>query len=278
MPIGYHGRASTVRPSGIPVRRPSGQLKPPDRPAPAYLPTRQLDFELELGVWIGRESQQGQPIPIGRAAEHVAGYCLLNDWSARDVQSWEYQPLGPFLSKNFATTVSAWVVTPEALAPYELPLTPRPAGDPEPLPYLSDERDRRRGGLDVTLEVFLTTQAMRDNGFPAQRLSRSSTTHMYWSVAQLIAHHTSGGCDLRAGDLIGSGTLSAPDPAGHGSLLEITRGGSAPIRLPTSETRTYLQDGDEVILRARAERAGAAPIGFGDCRAIVQPAPTAQMG
>jgi fumarylacetoacetase len=272
LPIAYHGRTSTVQPSGRPFHRPNGQVKTPDDPAPTYRPSSRLDFELELGIWIGPESQSGQPIPIGRAAEHVAGYCLLNDWSTRDVQAWEYQPLGPFLSKNFATTVSTWVITPEALAPYRIPLPARPAGDPDPLPYLRDEHDQRSGGLDLDLEVLITTQVMRDSCVRAQRLSLSSTQHMYWSVAQMIAHHTSGGCNLRPGDLMGSGTLSAPHRDGYGSMLELTHGGSEPVTLPTGETRTFLLDGDEIILRARAARPGAASVGFGECRAVVLPA------
>jgi fumarylacetoacetase len=273
VPIGYHGRASTVQPSGVPFRRPRGQLKSPTDPVPAYLPSQRLDFELELGVWIGPPTVQGQPVPIGQAAAHIAGYCLLNDWSARDVQSWEYQPLGPFLSKNFATTVSTWVITPEALAPFRAPMTPRPLGDPDPLPYLTDPDDQRTGGLDLELEVLLTTETMRANGARPLRLSLSSTQHMYWTVAQLIAHHTSSGCDLRSGDLLGSGTISAPTTVGYGSMLEMTNGGREQITLPNGETRTFLQDGDEIILRARAKRPGAASIGFGECRAIVQPAP-----
>jgi fumarylacetoacetase len=274
VPIGYHGRASTVQPSGVAFRRPNGQLKSPTDPVPTFRPTERLDFELEIGVWVGPESQQGQPIPIGRADQHVAGYCLLNDWSARDVQAWEYQPLGPFLSKNFATTVSTWVITPEALAPYRVPAATRPNGDPVPLPYLTDRRDQQTGGLDLHLEVLLSSASMRENGIAPQELSLSSTQHMYWTVAQLIAHHTSGGCDLRPGDLLGSGTISGPTADGYGSLLEMTHGGRDPITLATGETRTFLQDGDEITLRARAHRPGAAPIGFGECRAIVQPAAT----
>ncbi len=273
VPIAYHSRASTVQPSGRPFRRPNGQVKAPDDSVPTYRPSGRVDFELELGVWIGSESKQGEPISIGRAAEHVAGYCLLNDWSTRDVQAWEYQPLGPFLCKNFATTVSTWVITPEALAPYRIPLPARTAGDPDPLPYLRDEHDQRCGGLDLDLEVLITTQAMRDSRVAAQRLSLSSTRHMYWSVAQMVAHHTSGGCNLRSGDLVGSGTISAPHRDGCGSMLELTHGGSEPVTLANGETRTFLQDGDEIILRARAARPGAAPVGFGECRALVLPAP-----
>ena len=271
VPIGYHGRSSTVQVSGVPFRRPNGQLLPaPDAP-PVYEPTRRLDLELELGIWIGPGNEQGEPIPIGHAGEHVAGFCLLNDWSARDVQAWEYQPLGPFLAKNFATTVSAWVVTPEALAPYRA-AQHRPAEDPAPLPYLTDERDRASGGLDLDLEMHLLTRQMRAAGRPAYQLSRSSTRHLYWTPAQLITHHTSGGCRLRPGDLLGSGTISAPTADGFGSLLEITGGGARAIELPDGEQRTFLADGDEIILTARAQRPGAAPIGFGECRAMVLPA------
>jgi fumarylacetoacetase len=271
VPIGYHGRASSVQVSGTPFRRPRGQLKAgPDAP-PAYAPTERLDLELELGIWIGPGNALGEPVPIGRAADQVAGYCLLNDWSARDVQAWEYQPLGPFLAKSFATTVSAWVVTPEALAPFRSGVD-RPAGDPRSLPYLTDDHDQRTGGLDVGLEVLLSTSQMRAERMPPHLLSASSTRHLYWTAAQLITHHTSGGCNLRPGDLLGSGTISAPISVGYGSLLEISRGGTEPIELPSGERRTFLADGDEIILTARAERAGAAPVGFGECRARVLPA------
>jgi fumarylacetoacetase len=272
VPIGYHGRASTVRPSGMPVRRPNGQRKRPDDPAPSFGPCRNLDYELELGVWIGPGNEQGTPIPIGRAAEHVAGYCLLNDWSARDVQAWEYQPLGPFLSKSFATTVSPWMITPEALAPFRTAQPARPDGDPEPLDYLLDEADQREGAFEIELEVLLRTERMRTAGSAPHRLSLGSTRHMYWTVAQLVAHHTCNGCNLRPGDLLGSGTISAPTPDGYGSLLEITRGGKEPVTLPDGDTRAFLEDGDEIILRARARREGAAPIGFGECHAVVLPA------
>ena len=273
LPIGYHGRASSVRVSGTPVRRPNGQLKSADEPTPGFGATRRLDLELELGVWIGPGNEPGEPVPIGSTADHVAGYCLLNDWSARDIQAWEYQPLGPFLSKSFATTVSAWVVTPEALAPFRMALR-RPADDPAPLPYLHDDVDQEEGGLDVELEVSLLTAAMRDRGHREVRLTQSSTTHMYWTVAQLIAHHTSGGCDLRPGDLLGTGTLSGADPSSSGSLLELSRGGTQPVELPTGESRTFLEDGDEVVLRARARRTGFRPVGFGECRGTVVPAPS----
>lgn len=272
VPIGYHGRASSIRVSGEPFRRPSGQRKHPSEQAPVYQPARNLDFELELGVWIGAGNTSGEPIPVSEAADHVAGYCLLNDWSARDIQSWEYQPLGPFLSKNFATTVSAWVVTPEALAPHRNSAFKRPEGDPSPLPYLTDHHDQHHGGLDIDLEVLISTEKMRNAGTPPTRLSLSSTRHMYWTVAQMIAHHSSGGCNLGSGDLLGTGTISAPGSDGYGSLLEMTGNGQRPITLPSGETRTFLQDGDEILLRARANRPGAAPVGFGECRAIVLPA------
>ena len=272
MPIGYHGRASSVRVSGVPFRRPCGQRKDPAGEAPVYEPARAVDFELELGVWIGTGNPSGEPIPVGEAGNHVAGFCLLNDWSARDIQSWEYQPLGPFLSKNFATTVSAWVVTPEALVPYRSPAPIRAKGDPAPLPYLTDQRDHENGGLDIELEVLIISAEMRRVGALPLRLSLSSTRYLYWTVAQLIAHHSSGGCDLRPGDLLGTGTISAPDSAGYGSLLEMTGNGKRPITLPTGEIRSFLQDGDEILLRARASRAGAASIGFGECRAQLLPA------
>jgi fumarylacetoacetase len=272
VPIGYHGRASTVVPSGVPVRRPYGQRKRPDETAPSFGPCRNLDYELELGIWIGTGNDRGTPIPIGRAAEHVAGYCLLNDWSARDVQAWEYQPLGPFLAKSFATTVSPWIVTPEALAPFRIGQPARPEGDPAPLDYLLDEADQRTGALEIELEVLLRTERMRALGREPHRLSIGSTRHLYWTTAQLVTHHTSNGCSLRPGDLLGSGTISAPEREGWGSLLEITRGGKEPVALPDGERRAFLEDGDEVILRARARRQGAAPIGFGECRAVVLPA------
>jgi fumarylacetoacetase len=272
VPIAYHGRASTIVPSGVPFRRPSGQRKRPDETAPSFGPCRNLDYELELGVWIGPGNEQGNPIPIGEAAEHVAGYCLLNDWSARDIQAWEYQPLGPFLSKNFASTISAWIITPEALEPFRTAQPARPEGDPRPLDYLLDEADQREGALDIELEVLLLTERMREEGQAPHRLALSSTRHMYWTVAQMVAHHSCNGCALRPGDFLGSGTISAPTPDGFGSLLETTKGGKEPVRLPSGETRVFLEDGDEVLLRARAKREGAASIGFGECRAIVLPA------
>ena len=272
VPVAYHGRASSVRVSGEPVRRPRGQYPITEDGSPTFAPTRKLDFELELGVWIGQGNEAGTPVPVGASADRVAGYCLLNDWSARDIQSWEYQPLGPFLGKNFATTVSPWVITPEALAPFRTVAPGRRPGDPAPLPYLTDPADQVRGGLDIELEVLLRTAAMRSRDLKPERVSVSSTRHLYWTIAQLIAHHTSGGCNLRPGDLLGTGTISGPDDGSRGSLLEMTRNGSAPFSLPSGEVRSFLQDGDEVILRARATRPGWASVGFGECSAVVLPA------
>ncbi|KMO27828.1 fumarylacetoacetase [Methylobacterium aquaticum] len=272
LPVGYHGRASSIRPSGTPVRRPHGQAKPPHLDAPVFGPSRRLDYELELGVWIGPGNDLGTPVPIAEAAGQVAGFCLLNDWSARDIQGWEYQPLGPFLAKSFATTISPWIVTPEALAPFRIPQAARPAGDPTPLPHLLDPADQAGGALDLDLVIWLSTAASRAAGLPPERIARSNARHMYWTVAQMVAHHTSGGCDLRPGDLLGTGTLSGPEREACGSLLETTEGGKAPIGLATGEERRFLEDGDEVILTARGQREGFAPIGFGPCRAVVLPA------
>ncbi len=272
VPIGYHGRASSVRASGQPVRRPNGQSRPAGAEAPLFGPSRRLDFELELGLWIGPGSVLGRPIPIGEAGAHIAGLCLLNDWSARDLQGWEYQPLGPFLAKSFHTTLSPWIVTAEALAPFRIPQPPRPEGDPAPLPYLWDEADQAGGALALRLEAALTTARMRAEGAQPLRLARTRADALYWTPAQLVAHHTSNGCDLRPGDLLGTGTISGPDPDGCGSLLELTEAGQAPITLSTGETRCFLEDGDEVILSAAAQREGWRAIGFGPCRAIIEAA------
>ena len=266
VPIGYHGRASSVRASGEPVIRPSGQRKAPDADAPEYGPSRRLDYELELGIWMGAGNELGSPIPVTEASEHIAGYCLLNDWSARDLQAWEYQPLGPFLAKNFLTSISAWVVSGQALAPFRKPMPPRLAGDPEPLPYLSDAADRDTGGLGIQLEVTLTTEKMRTAGMAPHVLSRGSAdAAMYWSAAQIVAHHSSNGCNLQPGDLIGTGTLSTDSAGGLGSLLEISEGGKKPIQLTSGETRSFLEDGDEITLKAWCEAEGAVRIGFGEC-------------
>ena len=274
VPIGYHGRASSVRASGEPVVRPNGQRKAPDADAPEFGPSRRLDYELELGMWIGLGNDLGQSIPIAEAADHIAGYCLLNDWSARDLQAWEYQPLGPFLAKNFLTSVSPWVVSPIALAPFRKPMPARPAGDPDPLPYLSDPNDRESGGLGINLEVTLTTERMRASGLAPHVLSEGSAdAAMYWSAAQIIAHHSCNGCNLQPGDLIGTGTLSTASAGGLGSLLEISQGGKKPLELATGESRSFLEDGDEVTLRAWCEGDGAIRIGFGECIGRVVSAP-----
>lgn len=266
VPIGYHGRASSVRPSGFAVHRPLGQLKGPQEAAPTFGPTHRLDYELELGAWIGAENDLGKAVPLAQAEQHLAGLCLLNDWSARDVQAWEYQPLGPFLSKNFLTTISPWIVTAEALEPYRIAPDPRPEGDPAPLPYLDDPTDRARGGFALSLEVRLSTHKMRQSGLDDVLISLSHARHMYWSIGQMITHHTSNGCNLRAGDLLGTGTLSAPTPDGFGSLLELTKGGAEPMALPNGETRTFLEDGDEIVLTGRLDAHGRVAIGFGECR------------
>ncbi len=273
VPIGYHGRASSVRVSGEPLTRPKGQRKPPDADVPDYGPSRRLDYELELGMFIGRGNALGEPIPIGAAANHIAGYCLLNDWSARDLQAWEYQPLGPFLAKNFLTTISPWVISPDALAPFRLPLPPRPAGDPAPLPYLDDPADAARGGLGISLEVSLITAKMRAAGDTPHVLSRGeAAAAMYWSAAQIVAHHSSNGCNLMPGDLIGTGTLSVAESSGLGSLLEISQGGKTPLTLTNGEQRSFLEDGDELTLSARCQTSGAVSIGFGRCHGRVSPA------
>ncbi len=271
VPVAYHSRASSVCISGVPVTRPSGQRKPRDGAPPNFGPSRRLDFELELGAFVGTASELGRAVPIAEAANHIFGYCLLNDWSARDIQGWEAQPLGPFLGKNFATTISPWVITAEALAPFRVAAFARPQGDPAPLPYLDDAADRAHGGLDIRLEAYITTETMRRAGMSAHRLTLSSSAHLYWTFAQMIAHHTSNGCNLEVGDLIGSGTVSGPEPSSWASLLEFTVGGSKPLSLPSGEQRTFIEDGDEISFRGFCEKAGHARIGFGECRAVVQP-------
>ena len=271
VPIGYHGRASSIVPSGTEVRRPSGQIRDTSDAAPTVGPTRRLDYELEVGVFVGAGNPLGVPIPIDEAERHVFGLCLLNDWSARDVQTWEYQPLGPFLAKSFATSISPWVVTLDALAPYRAPAYARPAEDPRPLPYLASDRDARTGGVDLTLEVWLTSARMREQKLDAMRVSRGTFGDMYWTIAQMIAHHTINGCNLRPGDLLGSGTVSGTTPESRGCLLERTWRGTQPLELPTGEKRTFLEDGDEVTLRGYCERAGLPRIGFGECRGRILP-------
>ena len=271
VPIGYHGRASSIRVSGAPVRRPKGQRKAPDAEAPSYAPSARLDYELELGIWIGPGNALGETIPIADAHRHIAGFCLLNDWSARDLQAWEYQPLGPFLAKNFMTTLSPWVVTVEAMAPFLVAQAARAPTDPRPLDYLWDEADQAHGALSVNLEVAITSAAMRRDGQAPHRLSQGSARAMYWTAAQIVTHHASNGCNLSPGDLLGTGTISAADRAGYGSLMELSANGAAPITIPGGQ-RTFLEDGDEVLLSARAEADGFVSIGFGPCRGVVEPA------
>ena len=272
LPIAYHGRSSSIVAGGTPIRRPSGQWKEPSAEAPRFGPSRQLDCELEVGFFVGPGNALGSPVPIDEAEERVFGFALVNDWSARDIQAWEYQPLGPFLSKSFATSVSPWVVTLEALQPFRCPASVRPDGDPRPLPYLRSRRNDEEGGLDITVELLLLSEEMRRRGLEPLRLGRASFRDLYWTPAQMIAHHTSNGCNLRAGDLLASGTVSGPDEGSRGCLLEITRRGTRPLRLPTGEERAFLSDGDEVVLRASCRREGFVGIGFGECRGLVRPA------
>jgi len=274
VPIAYHGRTSSIVTSGTPVRRPTGQTKAPDATQPSFGPSKRLDYELEIGMWIGEGNELGEPIDIVKAGDHVAGFCLLNDFTARDIQPWEYQPLGPFLAKNFASTVSPWVITPEALAPFRREQAARPEGDPSPLPYLWNESDQRNGAFDIELQVFLVTAGLREQGRPPHRLATSNALHLYWTIAQLITHHTSNGCNLRPGDLVGTGTIGGPDLTATGSLLELSNGGKEPIALESGEKRTFLEDGDEIVFRAHGRRDGFASIGFGDCRATILPAKT----
>jgi fumarylacetoacetase len=269
VPVAYHSRASSVRPSGVAIRRPSGQRKLPSEDAPSYGPCRKLDYELELAVWVGPGNALGEPIPIAKAGDHLFGLGLFNDWSARDIQQWESQPLGPFLGKSFGSTVSPWIVTTEALAPFRVAQPPRPAGDPRPLPHLWDDADQRDGAFDIALEALLMTEGLRAKGLPPHRMSESNTTDLYWTVAQMIAHHACNGCNLAPGDLFGSGTISGPTPEGYGSLMELSADGTRTITLASGETRTFVENGDEVIFRARGRKAGCAPIGFGECRARI---------
>jgi fumarylacetoacetase len=272
VPVAYHSRASSVRVSGTPVVRPKGQIKPADAPAPIYAPCRALDYELELGIVIGMRSELGTPVPVGGATESVFGFCLLNDWSARDIQAWEYQPLGPFLGKNFSTTISPWIVTSEALAPYRTRAYRRPEDDPAPLPYLTDAADQEHGGIAIELSAHILTAKMREQGLAPFRLSHSPFETLYWTVAQMIAHHTCNGCNLEIGDLFGSGTVSGPKKSGWGSLLELSARGREPLELPSGETRGFIEDGDEIVFRGHCERGGFARIGFGECRGVVVPA------
>jgi fumarylacetoacetase len=273
VPIGYHGRASSIVPSGQAFHRPQGQVMPAGGMAPQLQATARMDYELELAIWIAQGNAQGEPIPMAQAEDHVWGLSLLNDWSARDLQAWEYQPLGPFLAKNFATTVSPWVVTLDALAPFRRK-PQRPSSDPQPLPYLDSPANRNGGAYDIDLEVWLQTTEMQKDGLAPQLLSQSNFVDAYWTLAQLVTHHTVNGCNLRAGDVLGTGTLSGPQAMQGGSLLELSQGGQSEIRLDNGELRTFLEDGDTIILKAYAERAGARRIGFGECRGTVLAART----
>jgi fumarylacetoacetase len=271
IPIGYHGRASSLVSTGTPIRRPCGQTRDGDTD-PKFGPTKALDYELELGFFVSKGNTLGETIAIGAAEEHIFGICLVNDWSARDIQAWEYQPLGPFLAKSFATSVSPWVVTMEALAPFRAAAFARATDDPAPLPYLFDQGDREHGGLDLWLEISLLSPRMREAGAPPVVLGRSNFRDMYWTMAQMLAHHASNGCNLRSGDLLASGTVSGADASARGCLLELTSRGKDPVALPTEEQRKFLEDGDEVILRGFCERDGFRRIGLGSCRGKILPA------
>ncbi len=269
VPIGYHGRASSVIASGAAIVRPHGQIQTGNIVPPSFGPSTQIDYECEVGAFIGQTNALFTPVPIAEAEEHLFGLCLLNDWSARDIQRWEYQPLGPFLAKSFATSISPWIVTAEALAPFRIPHFARPESDPQPLPYLDDPTDRARGGVKLTLEVYLSSEAMRRQNLPPLRLSRANFADLYWTFAQMITHHTSNGCNLRPGDLLGSGTVSGPDKDARGSMLELTWRGTEPLQLPSGEQRTFLEAMDEVVLRGFCERSGFRTIGFGECRGVL---------
>ncbi|MFT4732919.1 MAG: fumarylacetoacetase [Gammaproteobacteria bacterium] len=270
IPIGYHGRSSTIGISGQNFHRPVGQTKAPDATEPSFGPCKRLDYELEMGLFVGKSTQMGELINIENAEKHLFGVCIFNDWSARDIQAWEYQPLGPFLAKSFASTISPWIVTMEALAPYRSNFT-RPETDPQPLPHLSSEQNTQNGGLDIDLSCFIQTQAMLENKQQMAQLSKSNFKYSYWTPAQLITHHASNGCAMRSGDLLGSGTQSGPTYEEAGSLLELSKGGKTPIDLPNGEKRTFLEDGDSIIMRASCSKEGAVRIGFGEVVATVLP-------
>lgn len=265
LPVAYHGRASSIVVSGTPIRRPVGQSKADDAQQPSFGPSKLLDYELEVGFYVGAGTAPGTPVSIDDAEKHVFGLCLVNDWSARDIQKWEYQPLGPFLAKSFATTVSPWVVTMEALAPFRAPAFARAPDDPPLLPHLDSARNREIGGIDLTLEVFVQSERMREAGNAPVPVSRGTFRDMYWTVAQMLTHHTSNGCNLRPGDLLASGTVSGEAESSRGCLLELTWRGEKPLQLPTGERRTFLADGDEVFMRGFCERSGFARVGFGEC-------------
>ena len=271
IPIGYHGRSSSIAVSGQNFHRPCGQTKAPDAQEPSFGPSRRMDYELELGIYIGTGNNAGEAIDIDQADQHVFGLCLFNDWSARDLQAWEYQPLGPFLGKSFASTVSPWIVTLEALVPYFAPFE-RPSDDPQPLPYLDSEKNRQQGSMDIQLSAHLLSEQMNQQGLAPAQLSQSNFVYAYWTISQMVAHHTINGCNLQPGDLFGSGTQSGPAPEEAGSLLELSHGGSTPLTLPGGETRTFLEDGDTVIFRGWCQKPGLARIGFGQVQATLLPA------
>ena len=272
VPIGYHGRASSIVISGTDIKRPHGQNRTDQDKPPVFIPSKSLDYEMELGFFVGQGNELGTTIPIAEAEDHIFGVCLVNDWSARDIQAWEYQPLGPFLAKNFATTISPYVVTMEALAPFRTPAFERDADDPQPLDYLSDERNKEFGGLDINLEVYIQTETMRAEKIEPFLVSRSNTKDLYWTIGQMLTHHASGGCNLRTGDLMATGTVSGPEPGERGCLLERTWRGTEPLTLPNGEQRRFLEDGDEVIMKGFCEREGFRRIGLGECRGRILPA------
>jgi fumarylacetoacetase len=274
VPIGYHGRASSIVLSGTEIKRPKGQNRSDAEAPPVFIPSKSLDYEMEVGFFVGQGNELGNSIPIGKAEEHIFGLCLVNDWSARDIQAWEYQPLGPFLAKNFATTVSPFVVTMEALAPFRAPAFERDADDPQPLRYLADETNQKFGGIDLNLEVYIQTEKMRAENIEPFLLSRSNLKDLYWTIGQMLAHHASNGCNLQTGDLIATGTVSGKEKSERGCLLELTWRGTEPLQLPNGEERRFLEDGDEIIMRGFCEREGFRRIGFGECRGKILPAET----
>jgi fumarylacetoacetase len=272
VPIGYHGRASSIVISGTDIRRPKGQNRSDAEKPPVFIPCKNLDYEMELGFFVGKGNELGQPIPIGEAEDHIFGVCLVNDWSARDIQAWEYQPLGPFLAKNFATTISPYVVTMEALAPFRTKAFERDPDDPQPLEYLSDQQNQKFGGLDINLEVYIQTDKMRQQNIEPHLLSRSNTKDLYWTIGQMLTHHASNGCNLQTGDLMATGTVSGKEKHERGCMLELTWRGTEPIELRSGEQRRFLEDGDEIIMRGYCEREGFRRIGLGECRGRILPA------
>ena len=272
VPIGYHGRASSIVISGTDIRRPKGQNRSDAEKPPVFIPAKNLDYEMEVGFFVGQGNELGSSIPIADAEKHIFGLCLVNDWSARDIQAWEYQPLGPFLAKNFATTISPFVVTMEALAPFRTPAFERDAGDPQPLEYLSDEQNQKFGGIDINLEVYIQTRKMREENVEPHMLSRSNMKDLYWTIGQMLTHHASNGCNLQTGDLMATGTVSGQSKQERGCMLELTWRGTEPIELPNGEQRRFLEDGDEIIMKGYCEREGFRRIGFGECRGRILPA------